>query len=93
MSLPICCFVRCNGLKNNETRFRFSTTKGYSAMNKSHYFGYKLYMVVSSNSVFKNSSIIQANAHHVKTLDDVIKGFLENVKLLGDKGYVGKTSN
>ena len=90
MPLPICRFVRCNNLKIMKDDLDFLPAKGYSAIDKSHYFGYKLNMVVSSNSVINNFSITQANVHDVKTLDDMTKGFLENVKLLGDKGYIGK---
>lgn len=90
MPLPICRFVRCNNLKIMKDDLDFLPVKGYSAIDKSHYFGYKLNMVVSSNSVINNFSISQANVHDVKDLDDMTKGFLENVKLLGDKGYIGK---
>lgn len=90
MPLPICRFIRCSNLKIMKDDLDFLPQKGYSAIDKSHYFGYKLNMVVSSNSVINNFSITQANVHDVKTLDDMTSGFLENVKLLGDKGYIGK---
>jgi hypothetical protein len=47
-------------------------------------------MVISSNSVINNFAITQANVHDVKTLDDMIKEFLEHAKLHGYKGYIGK---
>ncbi len=67
----------------------FLPAKGYSAIDKTHYFRYKLNMVVSSNSIVKNFSIIQENVHDVRTLEVMSNGFLEKVNLLGDKGYIG----
>jgi len=84
MHLPICRFVRCNSLKIMKDDLAFHPQKGYSAIDKSQCFGYKLQMVVSSNSVIDNFSSTQANVQDVKSLDDMIKGFLENAKLLGD---------
>jgi IS5 family transposase len=90
MPLPICRFVRCGKLKIMKDDLDFLPAKGYSAIDKTHYFGYKLNLVVSSNSVINNFSITQANVHDIRSLEDMTKGFLENVNLLGDKGYIGK---
>ena len=90
MPLPICRFARCGKLKIMKEDLEFQPAKGYSAIDKTHYFGYKLNMVVSSNSIVKNFSITQANVHDVRTLEDMSNGFLEKVNLLGDKGYIGK---
>jgi hypothetical protein len=79
MPFPICSYFRCNSLKIMKEVLDFQPQKGYSAIDKSHYFGNKLHMVVGSNSVINNFSITQANVHYVKTLDDMTKGFLENI--------------
>ena len=47
-------------------------------------------MVVSSNSVINSFSITQANVYDVRTVYEMTKGFLENVKLLGYKDYIRK---
>ena len=68
----------------------FCPQKGLLQLTKPIIVGYKLNMVFSSNSVIYNFSITQVNVHDVRTLDVMTKGFLENVKLLGGKGYIGK---
>ena len=40
--------------------------------------------------MINNFSITQANVHDIRSLEDMTKGFLENVNLLGGKGYIGK---
>ena len=49
--LQICRCVRCNSLKIMKEDLDFQPQKGYSAIDKSHYFGHKRHMVVASNSV------------------------------------------
>lgn len=90
MPLPICRFVRCSRLKIMREDLNFLPTKGYLPIDKTHFFGYKLNLVVAANSVIRTFSITQANVHDVRTLKDMTEGFIANSDLLGDKGYLAK---
>jgi hypothetical protein len=50
MPLPICRFVRCGKLKIMKDDIDFLTAIGYSAIDKTHYFGYKLTLVMEQIS-------------------------------------------
>ena len=90
MPLSICLFERCSKLKIIKDDLDFLPANWFSTIDKTQYcLNYKLNMVVSSNSAIKNFSVTQANVHD-GTLEDMTKGFLEHVNLLGDKGYIGK---
>jgi hypothetical protein len=90
MPLPICRFARCSRLKIMREDLDFMPAKGYSAIDKFHFFGYKLNLVVSESGIIRNFSITQANVHDARTTEFMAQGFLENAVLLGDKGYIAK---
>jgi hypothetical protein len=63
----------------------FKPAVGYSAIDKTNYIGYKLNLTVSSNGVVNNLALTQAIVHDVKRLEMMTKGFINDVKLVGDK--------
>jgi hypothetical protein len=90
MPIPICRFARCNKLKIMREDLDFLPTKGFSAIDKTHYYGYKLNIVLSANGIIRNFALTQANIHDIRTLEDMTNGFIKEALLLGDKGYISK---
>jgi IS5 family transposase len=90
MPLPIARYARKNKIKIMMEDLDFRPAIGYSAIDKTNYIGYKLNLTVSSIGVINNHAMTQANVHDVKTLEMMTKGFINDVKLLGDKGYIAK---
>jgi IS5 family transposase len=90
MPLPIARYARKNKIKIMMEDLDFRPAIGYSAIDKTNYIGYKLNLTVSSIGVINNHAMTQANVHDVKTLEMMTEGFINDVKLLGDKGYIAK---
>ena len=88
MPLPVCNIARAN--RNNVLREDFETSpdKGYSAITKTYFYGYKLHLITSLKGVYKSVDITKASVHDIHYLDDVKQSSLNNCTLLGDKGYL-----
>ena len=65
--------------------------KGFSAVSKSYYYGYKLHLITSVRGVFQSMDMTKASVHDVHYLSEVKYSGLNNCVLLGDKGYLSKT--
>ncbi|EOR95995.1 Mobile element protein [Arcticibacter svalbardensis MN12-7] len=61
-------------------------------MNKAWYFGYKLHLVTSVKGVFYFMDISKASVHDIHYLNDIKHSGLNNCTLIGDRGYLFKTS-
>ena len=90
MPLPIARYARKDKIKIMQEDLDFAPAIGYSAIDKTYYIGYKLNLTISSIGIVNNYALTQANVHDVKTLEMMIKGFINNAKLLGDKCYIAK---
>ena len=90
MPLPITRYARKDKIKIMQEDLDFTPAIGYSAIDKINYIGYKLNLTISSIGIVNNYALNQANVHDVKTLEMMTKGFINNAKLLGDKGYIAK---
>jgi hypothetical protein len=88
MPLPIARYARRNKIKIMMEDLDFEPAIGYSAIAKTNFIGYKLNLTVSSIGVTNNYAITQANVYDFKTLEIMTKGFIKDVKLLGDKVYI-----
>jgi hypothetical protein len=62
---------------------------GYCAAQKTHYFGYKLHAVCTTDGVFKAFDITPSSVHDIHYLDDIQTQFA-NCVLIGDKGYLSQ---
>lgn len=89
--VPICKTVREKSSKICKENFETAPDKGYSAVNKAWYFGYKLHLATSANSVFHSMELSKASVHDIRYLNDVKHSGLNNCTLIGDKGYLSKT--
>lgn len=88
MPLPVCNIARAE--RSNVLRKDFDTSpdKGYSAITKTYFYGYKLHLITSLKGVYKSIDITKASVHDIIYLNDVKQSTLNNCTLLGDKGYL-----
>lgn len=89
--VPICKIAREKSSKVCRENFETAPDKGYSAVNKAWYFGYKLHLVTSVKGVFHSMDLSKASVHDIHYLNDVKYSGLNNCTLIGDKGYLSKT--
>ena len=89
--VPICKMAREKSSKICKENFETAPDKGYSAVNKAYYFGYKLHMATSVNGVFHSMDLSKASVHDIHYLNDVRRSGLNSCTLIGDKGYLSKT--
>jgi len=89
--VPVCQIAREKRSKICKEVFENAPDKGFSAVSKSYYYGYKLHLITSVRGVFQSMDITKASVHDVHYLSDVKYSGLNNCVLLGDKGYLSKT--
>lgn len=88
--VPVIKMAREKTFKAFKKSFETAPAKGYSAVNKSWFIGYKLHVVIYDNGVVQQSGITKGNVHDinfVKQLEDLPHG----KDLLGDRAYISKT--
>lgn len=88
--VPICKIAREKHCKFGKDCFETSPDKGYSAISKQYYYGYKLHLVTSSKGVFYSMDLTKASVHDVNILKEIKDGKMSNATLIGDKGYISK---
>ncbi len=89
--VPICKLAREKPSKVCRECFETAPDKGYSAVNKPYYFGYKLHLATLANGVFHAMDLSKASVHDIHYLNDLKKNGLSNCTLIGDKGYLSKS--
>lgn len=89
--VPICKLAREKRCKICKEDFLTAPDKGYSAVNKSYYYGYKLHVVTSMRGVFHSMDLTKASVHDIHYLSDIKQSGLSNCTLLADKGYLSST--
>ena len=88
--VPVCQIAREKRSKICKENFETAPDKGYSAVSKSYYYGYKLHLVTSVSGVFTSMDMSKASVHDVHYLSDIKHSDLSNCTLIGDKGYLSK---
>ena len=58
--IPICQLAREKSCKIYKENFEIAPDKGYSAVSKSWYFGYKLHLAISVRGVFSSMELTKA---------------------------------
>ncbi len=71
--------------------FDSAPDKGYSAVQKNYFYGYKLHLVTSAKGVFQSMDMTKASVHDVHYLKNVKCSGIRNCTLIGDKGYLSGT--
>lgn len=88
--VPVCQIARAGRSKICRENFETAPDKGYSAVSKSYYHGYKLHMVTSVRGIFVSMDMSKASVHDVNYLSDIRHAQINNCTLIGDKGYLSK---
>ena len=88
--VPICKIAREKRCKFGNDSFETKPDKGYSAISKQYYYGYKLHLVTSVNGIFHSMDLTKASVHDVNVLKEIKYGKMNNATLIGDKGYISK---
>ena len=88
--VPICKIAREKRCKFGNDSFETKPDKGYSAISKQYYYGYKLHLVTSVSGIFHSMDLTKASVHDVNVLNEIKYGKMSNATLIGDKGYISK---
>jgi hypothetical protein len=86
--LPVCKLAREGQLKVCRHDFETAPDKGYSAVYKQYYIGYKLHLTIGMNGVYQRMELTKASVHDLHYLNEIKHSGLNSCVLLGDKGYL-----
>lgn len=84
--IPVVKMARERTYKVFRKDFETAPSKGYSAVNKGWFIGYKLHVVIYDNGVIQQSGITKGNVHDINYLKSVTK-LPPGKQLLGDRAY------
>lgn len=88
--VPVVKMAREKSYKAFRKSFDTAPAKGWSAVNKNWFIGYKLHVVIFDNGVVQQSAITKGNVHDINFLKQV-KDLPGHKKILGDRAYISKT--
>ncbi len=89
--IPVCKNAREKQSKICKEHFETAPDKGYSSVNKSYFYGYKLHLLTSMKGIFQSMDLSKASVHDIHYLSQVKFSGLNNCTLLADKGYLSST--
>ncbi len=88
MPLPVCKISRERSSKvcrqSNNIKL---ANKGYSAVNKQYYIGYKLHLIACSLGVYQHHELRPASEHDITFLKELNETHLIDTRLIGDRAY------
>jgi Transposase DDE domain len=87
--VPVVKMAREKSFKAFRKSFETAPAKGWSAVNRSWFIGYKLHVVIFDNGVVQQSGITKGNVHDINFLKQV-KDLPAQKKILGDRAYISK---
>ena len=90
ISVPVVKMAREKTHKAFRQTFETAPAKGYSAVNKGWFIGYKLHVVIYDNGVVQESGMTKGNVHDINFLKN-IKHLPGEIQILGDRAYISKT--
>lgn len=88
--VPVVKLARERTHKTFKENFESAPAKGYSAVNRSWFIGYKLHVVIFENGVVQQSGITKGNVHDINFVKNLAP-LPEKKQLLGDRAYISKT--
>ncbi len=88
--VPVCQIARERSCKICKKNFESAPDKGYSSVNRSWFYGYKLHLVTSVRGVFSSMDLTKASIHDLHYLKEVKHSGISDCTLIADKGYVSK---
>jgi hypothetical protein len=88
--VPVVKMAREKTFKAFRQSFETAPAKGYSAVNKGWFIGYKLHVVIFDNGVVQQSGITKGNVHDINFLKH-INELPVHKQIIGDRAYISKT--
>jgi len=88
--VPVVKMAREKSFKAFRESFETAPAKGWSAVNKSWFIGYKLHVIIFDNGVVQQSGITKGNVHDINFLKQV-ENLPAKKKIIGDRAYISKT--
>jgi hypothetical protein len=86
--IPICKNFREKQCKVCKEIFETTPYKGYSVVNKSYFYGYKLYLLNYVKGIFYSMDLTKASVHDVHYLPEIKQSGLNHCTMLANKGYL-----
>ena len=87
--VPVIKMARERSFKSFKHNFETAPAKGYSAVSKSWYIGYKLHVIIYDNGIIQQSGITKANVHDINFLKNV-ESLPQQKSILGDRAYISQ---
>ena len=84
--IPVVKLAREKTFRAFKQSFETAPAKGYSAVSRSWFIGYKLHVVIYDNGVVQQSGLTKGNIHDINFLKEV-ESLPKGKFLLGDKAY------
>lgn len=91
--IPVCKIIREKQLRICREHFETAPDKGYSAVFKQYYIGYKLHLLIGVNGVYADMEMTKAGVHDSHYLNEIKHSGINNCLLLVDKGYVSENGS
>ena len=88
--IPVCKYVRAPRCKICKDDFETAPDQGYSAVNKSFYFGFKFHLTTSAKGVYSCMELTKASVHDIHFLNEINYSGLNSCIVVGDKAYYSK---
>jgi len=89
--VPICKIAREKRCKICKDDYESAPDKGYSAVTKSYFYGYKLHLATSIRGVYSSMELTKASIHDIHFLKEVKYSGIDDCALIGDKGYISES--
>jgi hypothetical protein len=84
--VPVVKMARERSYRAFRKNFETAPAKGYSAVNRGWFIGYKLHVVIFDNGVVQQSAVTKGNVHIMNYLKSV-NHLPSGKQLLGDRAY------
>ena len=88
--VPVIKMAREKSYRAFRKTFDTSPAKGYSAINKGWFIGYKLHVIIFDNGVVQQSGITKGNVHDINFLKQT-NNLPARKQIIGDRAYISKT--
>lgn len=88
--VPVVKMAREKSFRAFKKNYETAPAKGYSAVNRGWFIGYKLHVIIFDNGVVQQSGITKGNVHDINFLKK-LENLPERKQLLGDRAYISKT--
>lgn len=89
MPCPIVRNAREKSFKVCREEHLTAPKKGYSAVDRKYYIGYKLHLLTDENGIYQDMQVTPANVHDINFLKDcAFEDWCKGRTILGDRGYI-----